>query len=316
MQRPNPSFSGLDRWFGSPTATAFAEAGRAALALVATFGFAVLTFLAGRGVLSGVGCLSVPLAVGGFFAALRACRLFLRGLRRAVDHWRVVRATEVGLETRNLLFSRVVAWGALRGLDRSDDGGFFLRYLDRGEERSLWIPAEVEARDELERIVGTAAPQLAGCAGFTFLILEDRAPVGLAGPVVAVALMVFLVMAGRSSRFIGLRALQVDSTPALLAPVPVVSATDTRLVLANGVTLDITDTPYVSGRFHFEYPPDAVELTYRADGTVEVYAQAEQFICGTPWARPIVIPLHVDRPRRYVRQLVATARPAAVRGAR
>jgi hypothetical protein len=100
----------------------------------------------------------------------------------------------------------------------------------------------------------------------------------------------------------------IDNDP-LRSPVYVAHVDATRLVLEDGREFEFANGNHepavMSGQFG-----NRVDLELQPDGTYTVYRQRTGlFICGTPWARPINIPLVPDDIPLNARLPAGTVRP-------
>jgi len=122
------------------------------------------------------------------------------------------------------------------------------------------------------------------------------------GLFVAVALILGIV-----TGFIGISyPVRVDNT-ALSSPIKVEQITGHQIELVDGRVITLSDA-YTDQEWEnrIAYSKNLVDLEGDAEGPeVWLYGDRELFICGTPWAQPIRIPIIPNRIPRNHRQLIA-----------
>jgi len=118
--------------------------------------------------------------------------------------------------------------------------------------------------------------------------------------------MLVLLVFAASLGIVGFRAPRVVQNQPLMAPIRVVSIDGAKLVLEDK---RIIQTEPYSGQDlsnQLSQSDFMVDLEPGAGETVGVYARQTGWICGTPWAQPIRIPIIRDTVYKNRRQLIAT----------
>ena len=91
----------------------------------------------------------------------------------------------------------------------------------------------------------------------------------------------------------------------LRQPQKVISVQGTNLFLESGtiIAIDTLEASDISNKLHqsgFE-----IDVEDSSGGPVAIYARQDGWVCGTPWAQPIRIPLIPDTTYRNRRELIA-----------
>ncbi|MES2923598.1 MAG: hypothetical protein V4819_18730 [Verrucomicrobiota bacterium] len=122
---------------------------------------------------------------------------------------------------------------------------------------------------------------------------------------VASAFIVLAVIAtGIFTGFIGIRYPRVVENQPLRSPVRVVAVDGSRITLGDGVVVELDDSPMkgtwsstMSDTHHW------IDVESSGGDEVLIFGNRKGWICGTPWAQPIripLIPVDVYRNRREV----------------
>ena len=105
--------------------------------------------------------------------------------------------------------------------------------------------------------------------------------------------------------FVGLHYPKIVENEPLHEPVKVLNIQGSTIALENGRTLvlDGIDANNISNQLmQSDY---YIDLKDEGDGVYFVYARQDGWVCGTPWAQPIRIPLFEDTVYRNKRRLIA-----------
>ena len=113
------------------------------------------------------------------------------------------------------------------------------------------------------------------------------------------------------SGWIGIRYPEVVENEPLNAPVGIESISAGSLKLLDGRAYTLDPHWPDEGWFKQCVPGTLVEIEEVGGGEVTVWANRPGWICGTPWAEPIRIPLIRDVVYRNRREILTFAIPAA-----
>ena len=120
---------------------------------------------------------------------------------------------------------------------------------------------------------------------------------------IAVAVIVLACVSG----LVGFHYPHVIQNEPLHHPVAVVRVESNRLWLEDGrvLRLDGADSSQISNKL--SQSEFRVDIEKGADGFLGIYARQNSWVCGTPWAQPIRIPIIRDTVYENRRELIAIA---------
>jgi hypothetical protein len=116
---------------------------------------------------------------------------------------------------------------------------------------------------------------------------------------------VLLAVGGASIGVVGFRYPKVIQNEPLKHPQKVVRVEGTDLVLQNGRTVRVEGIDHSEITNKLAQAAFEVDLEGGDEGAVSIWARQSGWICGTPWAQPIRLPLIPDRVYRNRKQLIA-----------
>jgi hypothetical protein len=122
---------------------------------------------------------------------------------------------------------------------------------------------------------------------------------------VATLIVVTILVGAWITGFIGIHYPHVIQDQPLRHPLAVVRVETNRLWLEDGrvLALDDADGSQISNKL--SQSDFKVDIEPGADGILGIYARQKNWICGTPWAQPIRIPIFRDTVYKNRRELIA-----------
>ena len=124
---------------------------------------------------------------------------------------------------------------------------------------------------------------------------------------VAAALAVLIALAWFSG-LVGFHYPHVIKNEPLKAPVKVMRVDEQKLFLEDGRTIEVETYPGEDLTKQLSQSDFMIDVEPAADGLVNIYARQDGWICGTPWAQAIRIPIFRDKVYKNRRELIAVGR--------
>jgi hypothetical protein len=123
--------------------------------------------------------------------------------------------------------------------------------------------------------------------------------------VTCLAVFALLVAGGSALGLVGFHYPRVVQNEPLRNPQTVVHLDGADLALQSGavITVEAMDSLEISNKL--SQSAFQIDVESGNDGTVAIYARQNGWVCGTPWAQPIRIPLIRDTVYRNRRHLIA-----------
>ena len=122
--------------------------------------------------------------------------------------------------------------------------------------------------------------------------------------VYSVGLIFLLLVIAAALGMVGFHYPHVVQDQPLNDPVAVLHVESNRLFLADGrvIEADVDSEQEITNRL--AQSDFLIDVEQGQDGFVGIYARQDGWICGTPWAQPILIPVFRDTVYRNRRELI------------
>ena len=117
-------------------------------------------------------------------------------------------------------------------------------------------------------------------------------------------LMLILLVIASALGMVGFHYPHVIRDQPLNDPVKVLRVESNRLFLADNRIIEVDLYPKQEITNQFAQSDFMIDVEHGRDGIVGIYARQNGWICGTPWAQPIRIPIFRDTVYRNRRELI------------
>lgn len=116
-----------------------------------------------------------------------------------------------------------------------------------------------------------------------------------------------LVGFGIVTGFVGIHYPRVIENQPLRNPIAVAKVEGSRITLFDGRILELEDAAPTGSWEEFFSTGSKIEIEENGPDEVTIWGNKPGWICGTPWARPLRIPLIEDRVYRNRREILCFA---------